>query len=174
MRYADNVVAAALQVAAEELEHAGIVVHRQDHTPGHGFGFFAFTPLTLRLGLLLLFFRGALNRQGDVEGCALTDHTFQPDVAAMHADKFAADGQAQAGTAVFAGRGGVHLGEFFKHFVPRLARNANTGVFNADEHPFSIVRDAQADKAMVGKFGRVRHEVEQHLADTLGIGNNGG
>ncbi len=88
----------------------------------------------------------------------------------MHFDQTAADGQAQAGAAHFAGGGGIHLRELLEDSLQMIVRNADTRIFDADKHMVVFTRGADGDFATLGKFDGVVDQVDHHLADADLIG----
>ena len=93
---------------------------------------------------------------------------FQPDLSAHHFDQLAGDGQPQAGAAVLARRGAIHLREALEDGGLPFRRDADAGILHREAHLHLLVRlferfGADDNLALVGEFDRVADEVDQHL-----------
>ena len=126
------------------------------------------------------------HRQIEREGAAVAGRAAQLDFAAEQVRKFAADGEAQAGAAVFAAGAGVGLLERLEDDLLLLQRNADAGVghFEGDdgrrlvEH--RMIRAPAADRgrhvqphaAVLGELEGVRQQVLEHLLQALGVGGD--
>ncbi len=127
------------------------------------------------------------DRQIKREGRPLTRRAVQVNFAAEQARQFAADGKAEAGTAIFAAGRGVRLLEGFENDLLFLQRNANAGVGDFESHhrrclvENRMVRaptaehsiDVEPDAALRRKFERVRQQVLEHLLQALCIRSDG-
>ena len=70
----------------------------------------------------------ALGQNGEMEGGAFAGVALDPDLAAQQLGQAFADGQAQAGAAVVARGGGIHLLEGLEQPVLPVQRDADAGV----------------------------------------------
>ena len=120
---------------------------------------------------------GIFQRQIKHEGRALAGRAAQMDFAAEQACEFAADGQAEAGAAVFAAGAGVRLLERLEDQFLFLQGNADPGVGHLEGDDGGRViedrvlgapaadggRDVQLHAAFRGELERVRQQVLQNL-----------
>ncbi len=89
---------------------------------------------------------------------------FDPQASAVHFDQFAADGQAQACAARFAGGGGIHLREFLEDRFELICRDAHAGIFHADQDVVFFACHTDGDLAFFCEFDGVVDQVDHHLA----------
>ena len=75
---------------------------------------------------------GGPGQNGEMERGALAGIALDPDLAAHQLGQALADGQAQAGAAVMAGGGGIHLLERFEQAVLLVQRDADAGVAHGE------------------------------------------
>ena len=128
--------------------------------------------------------RGGLRiqRDGKRERAADVGFRLHPDFAVHHFDELAADAQAEAGPAVAARRGGVHLPERLEQLAQEFGGDAHAGVaYEADDLYALLVRgvgerygvglfEGHADlPAGAGEFYRVGHEVHDDLLQPPGV-----
>ena len=113
-----------------------------------------------------------LEFEGEEEGRTFARFAGEVELTAHQLDEAAGDGQAEAGTAVFAGNGGIRLAEGFEDAGFLLAGNADTAVFDFEadngtvalfgRHPADIDVDGPA---AVGELDGVGKEVDNDLFD---------
>src|SRR5262245_64885018 len=78
--------------------------------------------------------------QADGEGRALPRLAFDGDVAAHHAAEVPADGQPEAGTAVFAGSRGIRLQKFLEQSAHLFFRHADSGIRDGDRDHVAAIK----------------------------------
>ena len=126
---------------------------------------------------------GVVQRQVEGEGAALPVDAGEPDLAAEQHGQLAADGQAQAGAAVFARGAGVGLLEGLEDEPLLLRRDADAGVLDGEgddllglaEHrvigapALRGETDAHLDVAVGGELDGVGEQVLEDLLEALRI-----
>ena len=115
-----------------------------------------------------------LEGNGNLKYGAFAFLAFDPDVAAHHLRQFAADGEAEAGAAIFARGGSIDLGEGLEEAVDLVGGNADAGVTNGEEDEVVAAfvfrpADADADVALGGEPHGVGEEVDQDLPQARNI-----
>ncbi len=78
----------------------------------------------------------------DGEGRTLAGLAFHGDIAAHHAAKPAADGQAESGAAEFSRRRGIHLREIGEQLIDFERGYADAGIDDTVPHPIDAVPGA--------------------------------
>ena len=111
---------------------------------------------------------------GEPEGAALAGLAVHAHLAAHQLGDAPGDHQAQAGAAVLAGGGGVHLLEGVEQVAELVRGDADAGVADLEAHQQARrgvlqAAGAQHDAALLGEFHRVAGVVEQGLAQTHGV-----
>ena len=153
----------------------GVVVHDQQAPPGQA------RLLAAKAG------RSLGNRwfgpDGKMEGRALSGDAFHPHGAAHHLGQSLGDGQAQAGAAVFPGRGGIHLAEGPEQDLQAILRDADARVAHGkmQGHGFFLSRllrplfhgHREHHLALLGELHRVVEQVDQDLAQSRHVAENG-
>ncbi len=113
--------------------------------------------------------RGA-EGEGEVEGGALADGAVDADGAAHEFDEALADDEAEAGAAVFAGGGGVDLGEGAEEAVDAVGGDADAGVVDDElDGAGAGGEDLDGDGAGGGELDGVVDEVGDDLAEAGGV-----
>ena len=107
-------------------------------------------------------------RDGEPEGRSPAFLAAHPHRPAHQSHQLLRNREAQAGAAVFARSGAVHLGELLEQPAKFLRRDADAGVFHLDPHlrgVRSLVEavDADDDMAVVGEFDGVARQVDDDL-----------
>jgi len=92
-------------------------------------------PARRRAGLTSASLRG----QADGEGGALADLAGHRDIATQHLAEAAADGEAEAGAAVFAGCGGIGLNKVLEQLAHLFRTHADSGIGHGDADPFACL-----------------------------------
>ena len=111
---------------------------------------------------------------GEPEGGAFAGGAGDADLAAHEFGELFADGQAQAGAAVFAGGGGIDLGEGLEEPADAVGGDSDAGVgnFEADEGGVGEIffeGSGDGNMAGLGELDGVVHEVKEDLLEALGI-----
>src|SRR5438874_9711799 len=113
------------------------------------------TPLSRRLCHQSLLALGH-SRQADAEGRALSRLAFHGNVAPHHLAEAFADREPKARAAVFAGGGGISLGEFLEQLAHLLGGHADARIGYRDGDPVAAVLlplpRVDADRAVVGEL----------------------
>ena len=127
------------------------------------------------------------DRQVEREGAAGARRAAQLDFAAEQARQLAADGEAEAGAAVFAAGAGVGLLERLEDDLLLFRRNADAGIATPRRRPppapgcstgCSALQpprgrdDVEPHAALLGEFEGVRQQVLEHLLQALGVGDD--
>ena len=129
---------------------------------------------------------GIFDRQIEREGAAHARRAAQLDLAAEQVRELAADGEAEAGAAVFAAGAGVGLLERLEDDLLLLRRDADAGVRDLEGDDGGRVaqhrmvgapaagrrRDREPHAALVGELEGVRQQVLQHLLQALRVGDD--
>ena len=129
---------------------------------------------------------GIFDRQIEHERTALAGRAAQMNFAAEQARKLAADGEAEAGAAIFSAGAGVGLLEGLEDQLLLFNGNADAGVGDlegddgrrmAQDRMFGAPaaeggRDAEANPAFGGELEGVRQQVLQHLLQALRVGDD--
>ena len=154
---------------AEQLDQAGPlgrVGHRHQHREAFEVG-----PL-VRHGRAL----AQLEAGREVEDAAFARGAHHADRAAHRLDQLGADGEAQPGAAIAPGGGGVGLGEGVEDERLLLGGDADAGVVHPEhQHDLAAVAglgvdlDDDGDFAGGGELDAVGDEVDQHLAQPVGV-----
>src|SRR5262245_44000387 len=108
-------------------------------------------------------------RQADGEGRALPRLAFDRDVAAHHAAEMPADGQPEAGAAVFAGSRGIRLRKFLEQPAHLLFGHADSRIRDGDRDHVRTIEPLwlRGDRhgAVLGELVGVTRQVEQRLPE---------
>ena len=129
---------------------------------------------------------GVFQRQIEHEGAAFAGRALKMDFAAEQARKLAADGEAQAGAAIFSAGAGIRLLKRLEDQLLLFQGNADAGIGNlkgdngrrvVEDGMFGAPaahgrRNAEAHAALGGKLERVRQQILQHLLQALGVGDD--
>ena len=168
------------QIAGHELAGAGVVVDHNHQlvvatTRRHRDRFVVGDPGGLLAAGAL--HRGTdVRRQGHRKGRALAEYALDRDVPAHQLTETPADREAEARTAVLAGRRGVRLGEILKQLIELFGLDPDAGVAHAEAYPlFTIVLDAldgETDVSVLGELGGVAEKVEHDLAHLGRVGHH--
>src|SRR5581483_3139291 len=93
---------------------------------------------------------GGSVRQEDAEGSAALFILFSPDAASVLADDGPADGEAETGSALLAGIGGIHLLESVKDTLQFIRRDAAALIDDAQDNAIAALGNDNPD----GGLGR--------------------
>src|SRR6476659_4479886 len=107
-----------------------------------------------------------------MEGRAFVQAALDPDAAAVQLDELPADAQAESAAAERPRAAGVELLELGEHRVELVGRDADARVRDAVAHAVAVARRADVDAAALGELEGVAGEVEQALADALGVADH--
>src|SRR3984957_16050012 len=124
---------------------------------------------------------GIFQRQIKHERTALAGRTAQVDFAAEQARKFTADGQPEAGAAIFSAGAGIGLLKCLEDQFLLFKRNADACVrYLEGDNGRRVIedrmfgapaaqggRDAETNPALSCELERVRQQIFQHLLQTL-------
>src|ERR1051325_1720140 len=127
-------------------------------------------------------------RQEQGESTALAEGAGEANFAAEQAGDFTADGEAEAGAAVFAAGAAVGLLEGLEDDLLFLRGDADAGVADRESDDragmveglivripaFRNRREAEGDLAAFGEFEGVREQVADDLLEALGVGEHVG
>jgi hypothetical protein len=125
-------------------------------------------------------------RQIQREGAAAARRAAQLDLAAEQLRQFAADGEAEAGTAVFSAGAGIGLLERLEDDLLLFERNADAGVGHLErDHARRLLEHgmlrvpagprgdhAHPDATLGGELESIGQQVLQHLLQPLGVGDD--
>lgn len=116
-------------------------------------------------------FGGEFQGEGDAEGGAAAEFAMDGDGATEGIHEAANDGQAQAATAEAAGGGGIGLDEGVKEAGDFAGFDAEAGVVDGEGDLVFVALggDAEVDVAGFGELDGVAEDVEQELAEALGV-----
>jgi hypothetical protein len=113
------------------------------------------------------------------EGAAVAGGAVAADFAAHGADEFARDGEAEAGAAVLAAGSGLGLDEGGEDALDLIGGDADAGVvdFEAEGDALGVAgefMDFEADSALLGELEGVGGEVDEDLAEAVGVADEDG
>ena len=95
------------------------------------------------------------------------------DLSAHELDQGRADGEAEAGTAIAPGDGGIGLDEPGEQAGPDRLVEADAGVLHGEAQVPSLAVDRHHHRAAVGELHRIADEIVQHLRQPVGISHMG-
>ena len=117
-------------------------------------------------------------RHREPEDRAAPDLALDADLAVHEIDKPRADGKAEAGAFMAAGRGRVDLRELLEHALQLVRRDTDAGIFDADLQMHDAVRDLAGDidqdMTLFGELDGIAQQVGDDLAETPGIADDEG
>ena len=142
-----------------------VIIHYQDTLAGKN----VLAPHQSRAAGRLL-----LQTHGEPEGGPSSDGAFDADTAVHHFHQLFGNREAQSRAAVFAGRGGVGLGERLEQGPLRFGRDSDAGVADYETEGHFVLRllhvfDLEQDFAPFSEFDGVAEQIEEHLSQAARI-----
>src|ERR1700730_17316395 len=114
--------------------------------------------------------------QPDRKGRSATNLALDRDIASHHLTEASAYGEAEAGAAIFARRGGIGLGKILEQLTHLFRRHADAGILYRERNPIAAVllsmMSIDRNGATLGKLVSVDHEIKQRLPQPHLVGTH--
>ncbi|MNW53510.1 hypothetical protein D3C74_310740 [compost metagenome] len=111
------------------------------------------------------------HRQNQGEGAAFAFRGIHLDPAFQQGRQLAADGQAEAGSPIFAAGCAVGLLESFEYALQLGGGNADSGIADSQDNVFSLGADREGDRAVLRcEFDRIGQQIIHNLLKPVAIG----